>query len=43
MKVMEKGDEELGFSLRKKLSFHTKEWLHSLSIVRGSRVWSILI
>ena len=37
---MEKGDEELGFSLRKKLSFHTKEWL---SIVRGSRVWSILI
>ena len=42
MKEMEKGDEELGFSLRKKaLSFHTKEWLHSVGTLRVSRVWSI--
>ena len=43
MKEMEKGDEELGVSLRKRLSFYTKEWIHSLSILRVSRVWSILI
>ena len=42
MKEMEKGDEELGVSLRKRLSFYTKEWIHSLSILRVSRVWSIL-
>ena len=43
MKEIEKGDEELGVSLRKKHSFYTKEWLHSLSILRVSKVWSILI
>ena len=43
MKEIEKGDEELGVSLRKKHSFYTREWLHSLSILRVSKVWSILI
>ena len=42
MKEMEKGDDELGFS-KKKLSFHTKDWLHTLGTLRISRVWLILI
>ena len=47
MKEMEKGGkremETWFFSKEKALSFHTKEWLHSLGTLKISRVWSILI
>lgn len=45
MKEMEKRGGNLFFSKekKKKLSFHKKEWLHSLGSIRVSRVWLILI